>query len=81
VSGDATYRKYVFQMADFLDGQLKGLGVQTRQVPLGKQILDGQEIELPPAVLGEIGNDKSKKTLLIYGHFDVQPVECLSAIN
>lgn len=40
----------------------------------GKQTLDGQEIDLPPALLGKYGNDKSKKTVLLYAHYDVQPV-------
>ncbi|KAJ6545623.1 hypothetical protein B0H19DRAFT_1267023 [Mycena capillaripes] len=35
--------------------------------------MDGHTLPLPPAILGRIGNDKSKKTVLIYGYFDVQP--------
>ena len=35
--------------------------------------MDGQTLQLPPAILGRIGEDKDKKTVLIYGHFDVQP--------
>ena len=34
---------------------------------------DGAEIPLPPAVLGILGKDPKKKTVLIYGHIDVQP--------
>lgn len=34
---------------------------------------DGSQIELPPLVLGNLGADPKKKTLLIYGHLDVQP--------
>ena len=64
-------------MADFLKAELEALGVKVKFVPLGKQVLDGQEIDLPPAILGEIGNDKSKKTVGLYAHYDVQPV-CLS---
>lgn len=74
VSGDAAYRKHVFEMADFLETELKKLNVDTKKVPLGKHTLDGQELELPPAILGTLGTDKNKKTILIYGHFDVQPV-------
>jgi hypothetical protein len=36
--------------------------------------MEGQTLKLPPLVLGRIGDDKSKKTILLYGHFDVQPV-------
>ncbi|KAI5120388.1 hypothetical protein M0805_000168 [Coniferiporia weirii] len=73
VSGDAAYRKDVFRMAEFLEAELKAVGCQVRPVPLGKHILDGEELELPPALFAEIGNDPSKKTILCYGHFDVQP--------
>ena len=61
-------------MAEFLEGELKAVGCQVRSVPLGKQTLDGEVIDLPPALLAEIGNDPTKKTILCYGHFDVQPV-------
>ena len=61
-------------MADFLTGELQAVGCTVRQVPLGKHSLDGQELDLPPAVFAQIGSDPSKKTILCYGHFDVQPV-------
>ncbi len=61
-------------MAHWLDAQLKSYDVETKLVDLGKHIMDDQELPLPPAVLGSTGNDASKKTVLIYGHFDVQPV-------
>lgn len=61
-------------MANWLNEQLNSLGVETKLVDLGKQDLDGQTLDLPPAILGTIGNDPAKKTVLIYGHFDVQPV-------
>ena len=41
---------------------------------LGDQMLpDGSKIELPPVLLGQLGTDPKKKTLLVYGHLDVQP--------
>jgi hypothetical protein len=61
-------------MASFLDNQLKSYGVETKLVDLGDHTLDGQQLKLPPAILGKIGSDPKKKTVLIYGHFDVQPV-------
>ncbi|KAF9484099.1 CNDP dipeptidase [Pholiota conissans] len=73
ISGDATHRKDVFAMADWLNGQLKQVGVDTKLVDLGRHTMDGEDLPLPPAILGQIGNDKGKKTVLIYGHFDVQP--------
>lgn len=65
-------------MAGFLEKQLNDLGVETRSVDLGTHEMDGQTLQLPPAILGKIGNDKSKKTILLYGHFDVQPVRAYS---
>ena len=34
---------------------------------------DGTVLDLPPILFGTLGNDKNKKTLLVYGHLDVQP--------
>jgi Cys-Gly metallodipeptidase DUG1 len=79
VSGDLSHREDVFKMAKFMEDQLKALGVETRLEDLGTASFDGQDIKLPPAVLGKIGEDPNKKTLLIYGHFDVQPVSILVA--
>lgn len=73
VSGDASYRKHVFEMAAWLESELTSLGVAVTKVDLGKHTLDGEELQLPPALLGKIGEDKSKKTVLLYAHYDVQP--------
>ncbi|KAF4613357.1 hypothetical protein D9613_011016 [Agrocybe pediades] len=73
ISGDARHRKDVFAMADWLNAQLKSVGVETQLVDLGRHTMDGEDLPLPPAILGRLGNDSSKKTVLIYGHFDVQP--------
>lgn len=34
---------------------------------IGTQQIDGQTLELPPVVLGTLGRDATKKTLLVYG--------------
>lgn len=78
ISGDASRRQDVFKMATFLNNHLQNLGVETKLVDLGKHTMDGQELPLPPAILGKIGSDPSKKTVLVYGHFDVQPVSLCS---
>ncbi|KAI0753235.1 CNDP dipeptidase [Daedaleopsis nitida] len=75
VSGNGAHRPDVFKMSAWLDGQLKNAGVTTKLVDLGKHVMDGQELPLPPAILGRIGDDHKKKTILIYGHYDVQPAE------
>lgn len=68
-------------MAHWLNNQLKTLGVDTRLVDLGTHVMDEQELPLPPAILGSIGNDPKKKTVLIYGHFDVQPVSIVWSVS
>ncbi|KAJ9108763.1 hypothetical protein QFC21_000083 [Naganishia friedmannii] len=68
-----SHRPDVHRMAEWLSEKLQSLGVKVESRPLGKQMLEGQELDLPPALLGELGNDPNKKTVLIYGHFDVQP--------
>ena len=61
-------------MSKWLRAQLEKYGVKTAAIPLGQQQIEGQVLDLPPAIVGRIGEDPSKKTILIYGHFDVQPV-------
>jgi len=61
-------------MANFLKQELESVGVTTLLADVGTQEIDGQTLPLPPVILGRIGNDKNKKTILVYGHFDVQPV-------
>ncbi|KAF9255689.1 CNDP dipeptidase [Marasmius fiardii PR-910] len=34
---------------------------------------EGTEVDYPSAVLGKLDVDSNKKTVLVYGHFDVQP--------
>lgn len=34
---------------------------------------NGTSLKLPPILLGKLGNDPTKKTVVIYGHLDVQP--------
>ena len=61
-------------MATFLNGHLKNVGVETELIDLGHHEIEGKQLPLPPAILGRIGTDPNKKTVLIYGHYDVQPV-------
>ena len=64
-------------MGHWLEKQLKALGVTTVLKDLGGQTLQGQRLDLPPAILGKFGEDPKKKTVLIYGHYDVQPVRVI----
>ena len=62
--------------------ELSKLGAKTELVDVGGQILaDGLEIALPPILLASIGNNPQKKTLLVYGHMDVQPALKVTTIQ
>ncbi|KAI1462809.1 cytosolic non-specific dipeptidase [Annulohypoxylon moriforme] len=74
VSSDAARRPDVVRMAHFLADELKTLGATVELRPLGKQP-DAPELELPPVILARYGSDKNKRTILVYGHYDVQPAE------
>lgn len=52
-------------MGDWLAAKLESLGVKVEKRPLGKQMLEGQELDLPAALLGELGNDPNKVRLSI----------------
>jgi Cys-Gly metallodipeptidase DUG1 len=74
ISAEDARRPDVVRMGHWLHEELKTLGVDTELRPLGKQ--PGKEyLELPPVVLGRYGSDKNKRTILVYGHYDVQPAE------
>ena len=75
MSSDPSRRQDVFRMSEFLIDELKALGainVETRDP--GQQDFHGTPLPLPPIVLATVGNDPAKKTILVYGHYDVQPV-------
>ncbi|KAJ2801984.1 hypothetical protein H4R20_003454 [Coemansia guatemalensis] len=73
VSGDASKRNEVIRMGNWLQARWEALGAVCKRVEPGKQNLDGTELDLPPVILGQYGNDPTKKTVLVYGHYDVQP--------
>lgn len=59
-------------MAKFLQAELTALGAHVKARPLGPQ--PGKEhLELPPVITGRYGDDPKKRTILVYGHYDVQP--------
>jgi Cys-Gly metallodipeptidase DUG1 len=59
-------------MSTFLVDELAALGATLQSRPLGKQ--PGKEhLELPPVIVARYGSNPSKRTILVYGHYDVQP--------
>lgn len=76
VSSDESLRPQVIKKAHFLVNQLESLGFTDIQLkPLGLQPppVTDPKLELPPVVLSRYGSDPKKKTVLVYGHYDVQP--------
>ena len=73
VSGDAEYRPEVVKMGHWLKSELRSLGATVSMRDIGKQTLQGETIDLPPVVLASYGTDVKKRTVLVYGHYDVQP--------
>ena len=67
VSADPQYKEGILQCAEHVKDKLAALGLRT------------ERIETPghPIVLGEYSRPENRKTLLIYGHYDVQPVDPL----
>ena len=59
-------------MGEFLADELKVLGAHVELRQLGKQP-HKEHLDLPPVVFGRYGNDAKKRTILVYGHYDVQP--------
>ncbi|SCU95501.1 LADA_0G15962g1_1 [Lachancea dasiensis] len=76
VSADESLRPMVVKKAHFLRDELEKLGFQDIQLKdLGVQPppVENPKLPLPPVVLARYGNDPAKKTVLVYGHYDVQP--------
>ncbi|HKK88988.1 MAG TPA: dipeptidase [Saprospiraceae bacterium] len=68
VSADPAFKKDVRQTAEFLVDHMKDLGLDGARI---------YETEGHPIVYGEKIIDPSKPTVLVYGHYDVQPPDPL----
>nr|XP_037277282.1 cytosolic non-specific dipeptidase-like isoform X1 [Rhipicephalus microplus] len=74
VSGWPEARNEVVRMIKWMKEKLEKEGATCELKELGEQTLaDGTKLRLPPVMLGHLGSDPAKKTLLVYGHLDVQP--------
>ena len=59
-------------MSEFLVSELQGLGAHVESRPLGPQ--PGKtHLQLPPVIIARYGDSSTKRTILVYGHYDVQP--------
>lgn len=72
VSSDPQRRHELVRMVSWLGQQLKQLGAETTIEELGEQP-GHPELALPPVLIGRYGRNPAKKTVLVYGHYDVQP--------
>ncbi|KXL43157.1 hypothetical protein M433DRAFT_5923 [Acidomyces richmondensis BFW] len=82
ISADEERRQDVVKMGMFLKNQLEALGAHMEARQLGKQ--PGKEhLELPPAIIGRYPaqKDPNKRTILVYGHYDVQPANLSDGWN
>ena len=68
ISADPTYAKNVFKTAEMVRDGLKKIGISNTQL---------FETKGHPIVYGEKIIDKTLPTILIYGHYDVQPPDPL----
>ncbi|MEQ2224933.1 Metallopeptidase M20 [Ilyodon furcidens] len=67
-------RGEIKRMMEMAAKDIEKLGGTVELVDNGTQkLLSGEEIPLPPILLGCLGSDPAKKTVCIYGHLDVQP--------
>jgi len=62
----------VAECATLLAGMMEDAGIRAEILPMGGP-------NNPPLVYGEIKSPGAEKTLLVYGHYDVQPPEPLDA--
>ncbi len=62
----------VEECSKLLVGVMEKIGIRPRVMPMGGK-------RNAPLIYGEVLNPEAKRTLLIYGHFDVQPPEPLEA--
>jgi len=74
VSAEPERRPEIRRAVEWYAGWCTKLGGHVKLKEIGDQTLpDGTTCPLPPVLLCEFGADPSKKTLVIYGHLDVQP--------
>ncbi|CAR24646.1 metallodipeptidase [Lachancea thermotolerans CBS 6340] len=76
VSSDESLRPQVIKKAQFIAGELQKLGfsdIQMKELGAQPPPVADPNLPLPPVVLARYGSDPAKKTVLVYGHYDVQP--------
>lgn len=80
LSSAAQHRPDCVTMAEWLKAKIKAISSEAKiefvSVPYKEKLPTGEELELPPIILTTLAPiDPKKRTLLVYGHYDVQPAE------
>jgi acetylornithine deacetylase/succinyl-diaminopimelate desuccinylase-like protein len=68
ISADSKYKNDVLKCAEYLKVRFESLGLKSKVYPTPGH----------PIVYAEYLNPANKRTLLVYGHYDVQPVDPLN---
>lgn len=69
-------RAEVLRMVTWTGCKLRDLQFTVEVRKIGEQTFEnGQTLALPPVIFATLGTDPNKKTVLIYGHLDVQPAK------
>lgn len=77
ISADPKYKDDVLNCADFVAKSLKDAGCEKVEVCLTSYTKNRKKHDGYPIVYGEKMIDKKLPTVLIYGHYDVQPPDPL----
>ncbi|XP_050301476.1 cytosolic non-specific dipeptidase-like [Anthonomus grandis grandis] len=74
VSTWAETRPEVIRMVEWAKKRLEDLGAKAELKDIGnQQFADGTVVKLPPVIFAQLGSNPCKKTVVVYGHLDVQP--------
>lgn len=74
ISAWREFRPDVIKIMRWMKAKLEIYGVECELKEIGEEAFpDKSKVPLPPVLLGSLGNDPAKKTVLVYGHLDVQP--------
>lgn len=73
VSGSYEHHPEIQKVVKLIEAWLKRLKASTcERFDIGSYVVDGKSIKLPTIILASFGKDAKKKTILVYGRYDVK---------
>lgn len=76
VSGSYEHHLEIQKVVKLIDAWLKRLRATTcERFDIGSYSVDGKSIKLPTVILASFGKDPKKKTILVYGRYDVKKAD------